>query len=193
MKAFHRFWRANVVYTEDIFEAAAAVINKLGLYKYSSLHIRRNELQYKNSYITSATTLHNIEVYLRPGEVLYLATDETKDLHFFDALRAKHPIKMFSDFYDEAKGELAGVKIRKKVINCIEQVICSGGRRFFGTLRSTFSSYIYRLRGYMDAPDTRQLHHNIQYTGYPKIDNTSQPLVTPTIYMFEDPEMWEMV
>lgn len=40
----------------------------------------------------------------------------------------------------------------RKLEGCIEQVICAMGRSFFGTLESTFSSYIFRLRGYIKAP-----------------------------------------
>merc|ERR1712166_1554967 len=97
--------------------------------------------QYKDSYITSANTLRNIKALLLPNETLYLATDETKDGRFFDALRAAHPIMTWFDFYDEATGTLKhnGQPVRRKVIGLVEQLICAGGREFFGTVHSTFT------------------------------------------------------
>jgi len=45
--------------------------------------------------------------------------------------------------------------------------------------------------GYMRAPDTRQLWHNIRYTGYNALDDVSQPVMDGRTYMWEDPSMWE--
>lgn len=194
-KAFHQFWRAAVVYSEDIFKVASAVIAELGLFNFTSLHVRRNELQYEDSFQDSASTLRNIDHLLYPNEVIYLATDESKDPHFFDALRAKHPIFTWKDFYDDKTEKLKfnGMPVRRKVINCIEQVICAGGRRFFGTVHSTFSSYIFRLRGYVGAPDTEQRHHNVRYTGLESIDFLSREPMDGYTYMKEDPRMWEVI
>lgn len=194
-RAFHRFWRSAVVYSQDIFDTAADVIDQLGLFQYSSLHIRRNELQYKDSFQTSQATLRNIDALLLPNETIYLATDETKDPNFFRALRAAHPVFTWFDFYDDETGTLRHNKqpVRKKVIGCIEQLICAGGRQFFGTVHSTFSAYIFRLRGYIGAPDTTQRHHNTRYSGYSAIDNLSLEPVDGLMYMKEDPRMWEVV
>jgi len=74
----------------------------------------------------------------------------------------------------------------------IEQVICAGGRRFFGTRLSTFTGYIYRLRGYINAPDLNQYAHTVYYTGDPRIDKKSiLEYGAPDHYMNEDPAMWE--
>ena len=31
----------------------------------------------------------------------------------------------------------------------VEQMVCAGARRFFGTRQSSFTAYIFRLRGYV--------------------------------------------
>lgn len=183
---FKQFWKTHIHYPPQVFRAAAAMIAKMGLFAYSAVHIRRNDLQYKEVFQNAQATLRNIEPLLYPGETLYLATDETNDA-FFDAIRQKHKIFQWKDVVAEART----IPYSEKVINILEQVICSGGRRFFGTQKSTFTSYIFRLRGYVGAPDTQQYWHNIRYTGIHDIDKFAIPKVTGHNYMMEDPGMWE--
>merc|ERR1712118_369037 len=72
-------------------------------------------------------------------------------------------------------GPLQGVRVPRKLIGCIEQAICAAARRFFGTKHSTFSQYVFRLRGYYPAADTREYWHNYQYTGFAEVDKLAQP------------------
>jgi hypothetical protein len=51
---FKDFWRSSVVFSRDVFECAARVVATLGLHRFSALHIRRNDLQYKTSYQNAA-------------------------------------------------------------------------------------------------------------------------------------------
>jgi len=183
---FKRFWRDHIHYPRVVFEAASHMIAKMGLFAYSAVHIRRNDLQYKEVFQNAKATLRNIDQLLYPGETLYVATDETND-GFFDALREKHTVYQWKDVVREAQN----VQYSDKVINIIEQTICAGGRRFFGTQKSTFTSYIFRMRGYIGAPDTNEYWHNIQYTGMKSVDLYAQPKVTGNNYMMEDPSMWE--
>jgi len=185
-RQFKQFWRDHIHYPKEVFAAAAHMIAKMGLFAYSAVHIRRNDLQYKESFQNAKQTLNNIEPLLYPGESLYISTDETND-GFFDAIREKHRIFQYKDVLDAAKG----IPHSEKVVNIIEQTICAGGRRFFGTQKSTFTSYIFRIRGYIGAPDTKQYWHNIHYTGIDEVDAYAQPKVSGQNYMMEDPSMWE--
>ena len=95
-------------------------------------------------------------------KILFWASDETSPT-FFDAFTSKgHDIYFWKDFFgDEAKSSLKiDEEVPRKLIGCIEQVICAGARIFFGTRRSTFTAYITRLRGYVKAPDTNAYLHN---------------------------------
>jgi len=185
--AFKQFFYDNLHYTSRIFEIAAKVIRKLGLYQYSSYHIRRNELQYKSSFTSASVTLRNTENLLNPNEPLYLATDETSP-EFFAAIEKTHKVYRWNDFVADLKDH----NFDKKLIGMIEQVICAGGRRFFGTRLSTFTGYIYRLRGYIGAPDVSQYAHTVYYTGDPRIDvKAVLEYGAPDHYMNEDPTMWQ--
>jgi len=185
--AFKQFFYNNLHYTPEIFKIAAKVISRLGLFQYSSYHIRRNELQYKSSFTSASITLRNTQNLLNLEEPLYLATDETSP-EFFAAIEETHKVYRWKDFESDLKEQ----SFDKKLIGMIEQVICAGGRRFFGTRLSTFTGYIYRLRGYINAPDLNQYAHTVYYTGDPRIDEKSVlEYGAPDHYMNEDPTMWE--
>jgi len=146
-----------------VFEIASKVISRLGLFRYSSLHIRRNDLQYHDKKINASNTMNNIGTMLLTGEPLYLATDEL-DEGFFDAIRQKHPVYKWADFFAERGGQvLKDLHVPRKLIGMIEQLICAGGRTFFGTGLSTFTGLVPRLRGYIGAPDTRLRYHTNKY------------------------------
>ena len=185
--------RDNMHYIPLVFDIAARVIAFLGLFKYSSFHIRRNELQYKENFISAAHTFDNTNILLNHKEKLYIATDESKK-GFFNFIEKKHPVYRWHDFFTDKGGNvLTNVDIPKKLIGCIEQVICAGGRRFFGTKASTFSAYIFRLRGYIQAEDTNLYLHVKKYIGKPEHDTKRPYGYTAREYMMEFPYLWENV
>jgi hypothetical protein len=65
----------------------------------------------------------------------------------------------------QGKFALKDVEIPRKLEGCIEQVICALGRAFMGTLESTFTTYIFRLRGYIGAPNKEVYFHTLKYSG----------------------------
>ena len=62
--------RDHVRYVDKVFDIAARVVAQLGPFAFSSLHIRRNDLQYKKAYAAAATTFENSKALLRSGEPL---------------------------------------------------------------------------------------------------------------------------
>lgn len=132
--------RDSVRYVDVVWGVAARVVAHLGSFRFSSLHIRRNDLQYKQVFVSANRTLHNIAPLLHPGEPLYLATDEVRP-QFFRALRSRHPLLYrWEDMFGQKTGHLlCGLDIPRKLVGCIEQAICAMGRRFIGTQHSTFS------------------------------------------------------
>ena len=112
---------------------------------YSSLQIRRGDLQYKEVKFGSLEWYMNTREVWNPSEILYIATDE-RNQTFFDDFRGKHkgPLRFFDDYK-----ELAGLgKIDPTLYGMIDTVVASRGTVFAGTWFSTFSGYIIRLRGY---------------------------------------------
>ena len=92
-------------------------------------------------------------------QMLYIATDEL-DATFFDPVLRRHPHTfIWRDFFEEKGGNvLKGMTIPDKYVGMIEQVICACGRVFVGTSHSTFSGFIPRIRGYINAPDKAVYH-----------------------------------
>ena len=66
----------------QIFEAASKAVAFLGIFNYLSMHVRRNDLQYKDVFIGATTMLKNVEALVLPGETLYMATDEHDPEYF---------------------------------------------------------------------------------------------------------------
>jgi hypothetical protein len=78
-----------------------------------------------------------------------------------------------------------------KLIGCVEQLICAGGRLFSGTPLSSFSTYISRIRGYIEAPDLAEHSHTqlaeVKTRGFGFIEKSFRGLS----YLREDPVLWE--
>ena len=137
-------------YNPTLFLEAWNVIRHLGDRGYAAIHIRRNDFQYKHLFIDGEAILRNIEGVLRDGETLYVATD-ADDKGFLAPLAARYRLVFYQDVES-----LITPHLHYNLIGCIEQLICTRARLFIGNQLSTFSSYIYRMRGYMaDIADKR--------------------------------------
>jgi len=193
-RSYKRMLRDHVHYPRIVFDIAARVVEFLGPFQYASLHVRRNELQYKEVFLQARETMNNVAPLLKKGERLYIASDETQD-SWFDEFNNEYQVYRWKDFFTEKGGNvLSGVYIPRKLEGCIEQVICAYARIFAGTLESTFSSYIFRLRGYYHAPNTEVYFHTLAYSGVVKKDRfktwSKKPL-KGQIYKSEHPSIWE--
>ena len=69
-----RMLRDHVHLNGEVMEYASLIVQKMGAFQYAALHIRRNELQYKDSFIAAGESLKHIEPLLKENEVLYIAT-----------------------------------------------------------------------------------------------------------------------
>ena len=160
-----------------VFEIASYMISYLGLFEYTSAHIRRNDFQFKNSWVPPEKSFDNMVQLFDDGknanEVLYIASDAEPD--FFEKIAKEYKqikeIYRWADFvnktgklYDDFNKKYGDVldvdKIPRKLVHLIEMVIASGGKQFFGTTSSTYSAYINRLRGYIDVPNQGIYFHN---------------------------------
>ena len=145
----------HVVYRNDIFDLAWEHINYIGDQTYYAIHIRRNDFQYKELFISCEEILNNLKDIVPRYATLYIATDH-KELAFFNPLKDYYRIVFYHDIASRLKRS-------PENINCIpiiEQLICSRALKFVGMKLSTLSSYIYRLRGYMADIEDKQYYLN---------------------------------
>lgn len=134
----------HVHYKSEILDMAWEAINWLGDQQYYSIHIRRNDFQYKHLFISGEEILNNIRQTIPKGSRLYIATDQS-DKNFFRPLAREYKLYFYEDV-------LGGTKITPhyNFVPIIEQLICTRSIKFIGNDYSTLSSYIFRLRGYMN-------------------------------------------
>lgn len=148
-------------YTPDIVRAAAQVVAEIGLFDYVAVHLRRNDYQYT---IAGHPEQHitNLKNQLKPGENIYVATDEL-DGNYLEQWRAKLPghklysSKDFKNVYEPLGFSRLGL---------LEQVVCSGSRVFLGMPMSTYSGNIKNIRRHIArVPGAPQLESTYLFEG----------------------------
>lgn len=148
-----------VRYKNEIFDTAWGFVNVLGDKSYYSLHVRRNDFQYKDLRIDSQPLLEFVKKEIPTGSKVYIATDH-KDKEFFDVFKSEYEIL----FYEDIAEKLTNSVVYKKWIPIIEQLICTRGIKFIGNKLSTLSSYIFRMRGFMSDISDKGYYINTEIT-----------------------------
>jgi hypothetical protein len=152
MQKVKKFMARHIHYRADIFDLAWEFINQLGDKNYYAIHIRRNDFQYKRLRIPCEDIVKNIDKSVPDGSKLYIATDH-KEKDFFKPLEDKYDVYYYDDLSSDKKVDF-------NLIPIIEQLICTRAVLFIGQEFSTLSSYVYRLRGYMEDIDNKDYHVN---------------------------------
>lgn len=154
---YKRFVRDFLHYTDKIFCAAGKIVRSLQIEAmergfvvdeeggggYSSLHIRRGDLQFDEVLISEDRWWDNTADIWKPNEILYISSDE-KDKKFFDNFALRHDLRFLEDYWDLANLDNLDVEH----LGMIDAIVASRGTNFCGTYFSTFSGYINRMRGY---------------------------------------------
>jgi hypothetical protein len=110
--------------------------------EYDSFHIRRGDFQYDIMYLSAQEIYDGTTRTVVPnGRTVYIATDET-DMTFFHAFQQHYNLVFLHNFTHLIPD------INPNYYGMIDQLVASKGKVFVGTLYSTFSGYINRLRGY---------------------------------------------
>lgn len=192
---YKRFVRDFLHYHDVIFCAAGKIVKAIqaeaaqrgflpdenGAGGYSSMHIRRGDLQYKRVKIPAKEWYENTKEVWKPNEILYIATDERKK-DFFDDLAAHHDLRFLDDYWELAGlGDLDG-----NYMGMIDTIVASRGRAFAGTFFSTFTAFITRMRGYHGLS-----MHDCWYSFLPRKNIThSWLIVDGPRYAYEWPDGW---
>jgi len=146
----------HIRYRDDIFDLAHKMINFIGDRSYYAIHIRRNDFQYKDLFVSCEDILNNIKDIVPFGSKLYISTDH-KDKDFFKPLKDNYDILFYDDVSHVVDGDHD-----VNWIPIFEQLICTRGIKFIGNKLSTLSSYAYRLRGYMDDIEDKNYYVNTE-------------------------------
>ncbi|KAL7431266.1 hypothetical protein ACHAXM_003999 [Skeletonema potamos] len=154
---FKRFVRDFMHFNDKIFCVAGKIVRLIqqealergfqideeGGGGYTSLHVRRDDLQYKDAVLSDDRWWNNTKEIYKEKEILYIATDE-KDKKFFDHFADAHDLRFLDDYWDV----LDLGSLDKELLGMVDAIVASRGRAFVGTYYSTFSGYIMRMRGY---------------------------------------------
>jgi len=143
---YKRFVRDFLHYKDNLYCAAGKIINALNGEgkEWSSLHVRRGDLQYKMVKIPAEEWYENLKEIWNEGEILYIATDE-RNKTFFDPLKEHHDVRFLDDFWEVGNLD----ELDSNFLGMVDTIIASHGRTFAGTWFSTFTGYINRMRGYL--------------------------------------------
>lgn len=143
---YKRFVRDFLHYNDAVNCAAWKVVNAVQeeadkLQKtWSTLHVRRGDLQYKKVKISAEEWYENTKEVWKPGELLYIATDE-RNKTFFDPIKNKgHPLRFLDDYWEIADME----HLDHTYIGMVDTIVASHGRAFAGTWFSTFTGKFQR-------------------------------------------------
>lgn len=144
-----------ITYRNDLRDIAWQFINFIGDKSYYSIHIRRNDFQYKDLFISGEEIFNNIKGIIPEGSKLYIATD-SNDENLLSFLKEKYQVILYNDL----KNQLNLEDFNINWVPIIEQLICSRGIKFIGNDNSTLSSYIYKLRCYMNDIEDKKYYLN---------------------------------
>jgi len=99
--------------------------------------------QFKEVKIPAEQIVEQTKDILKPGEVVYIATDE-KNQSYIDVFKKRFTVFTLDDFQ-----ERVGLpKLNQNYMGMVEQIVASRSVVFVGTWFSTFTGYITRMRGY---------------------------------------------
>lgn len=158
--------------------------------EYDSFHIRRGDFQYKDMLVDANAIYNNAKEEIPDNSTVFVATDHMGK-PFFQPLADKYDLVFLKDFEKELEG------VNTNLYGMIDQLVASRGRVFFGCMHSTFTGFIFRMRGYHAQKDKAlgwergALHNSFYYTsaGDKRKYEQYTPMHPPT-YAREFPTSW---
>jgi len=179
-----RLLKNNVRYRTEMFQIANQLIAAIGFQQFNAMHVRRNDFQYKQTRLNAEEILQNVSPLFDSSLPLYIATDETSK-EFNQVFSQGRKVFLWQDVCDAANLD---IEIPIAWVGTIEQLICVAAKEFAGTDLSTFSTYIHRLRGYINGPDTQCYYHSVDNHDHDSKGSTGE--FRGRNYLQENPLFW---
>lgn len=196
---FKRLMRDHIHYKLELWQLAAEAVDQLGGQgTYTSMHVRRGDLQYAEVKIDASKLLDNVRPWLKVSgkKKIYIATDE-KDKSFFDPFRREgYEIVHWRDLHISKNN-----RVPFHLEGMLEQLVAAESNLFIGTRLSTFSSYVPRIRGFTVGLQNKELlYGDRKYSGditrdgnEKRLDISNTPFYQGELVTFREPEtVWLM-
>lgn len=162
------------VWHPDAFTIASHAVSYLGIFNYSALHARYNDFQFKSARQGAGLIVDKWGKFLAGlNQSVYIASDEpdkfTEASSEIPGTRKVFFHELFGENGPPERQEAPLAEVRKqfsperwfKMLGPAEELICTFGKVFIGTDRSTFSGHINRMRLHAQAPVTMVLKHTL--------------------------------
>lgn len=184
--------RHGFVWHPDAFDIASKVVHFLGPFEYMALHARFGDFAETQAQSAASSMLQNWEAVLDNTTSLYVATDRQDE---FEGTHFKKPTVMWPDLFTEKTGNVL-VKTKTeytperwfKLTGLVEELICTYGKVFVGTDRSSFSGHIERMRVHADPPVRMRLVHT---RGDPGLSEEERVVKPDVAAIQEEASAWE--
>eukprot|EP01124_Arcella_intermedia_P005864 TRINITY_DN13436_c0_g2_i2.p1 TRINITY_DN13436_c0_g2~~TRINITY_DN13436_c0_g2_i2.p1 ORF type:complete len:435 (+),score=85.10 TRINITY_DN13436_c0_g2_i2:23-1327(+) len=172
-------------FRKEVLAYAALVLQLFPSTRFSTIHYRRDDLQYEeNRWLDPEKIFSNTLGLFEEEEFIYVATDERPEVfrrEFEGVFEKRYRILKAEDFSEVLR------EVPQAWVPLVEMLILSQGRVFVGTRQSTFSGYVNRLRGYMSSIENKNIYWTIKE--YPdEYDDMGDLWKT---WEREYPEAWE--
>jgi len=146
LKDVTRLIRDRIHFPEAAAEWAARILYHMPS-SFAAMHYRRSDFGPGPRQITPGQVFNNTANIYKEGEYIYVCTDEEPVLFesdFVNTFKKRNPILSWQDFRLQPYTQ----GIPPMYVPMVEMIIAGQSRIFVGTMWSTFSGYIQRLRGY---------------------------------------------
>jgi len=160
MKDITKSVRDHVHFPARVLEFVARILYFLP--SFSAMHYRRDDFVYETGKLSPAVIFNETHKFYQDNETIYVSTDEKRDAfveQFLPAFEGRYRVVTLFDFnhllYD----------MPPMYEPMIEMLVCSSARVFVGTMLSTYSGYIQRLRGYHKWIEDKGPHYTQEYRG----------------------------
>jgi hypothetical protein len=147
-------WKHAIVYPSEVQDAAMHVQRRLNsrMGSYACLHLRRGdftELGWNGLAASIKGDADFLRAHIRPGETLYLATNEVNSSTLAPLLALGH-VKRWEDVKTTALFNASKLVVSMAAfgdyVSLIEQSICARARVFYGSQRSSWTGHVWNLR-----------------------------------------------